>query len=147
MVEKNIASTERIFKFLASTFAQEQEMGALSAKNFNPRKSVEYIDRCVMEAAWLAEEDGEPVGSIAVVETSPWYGDQRYYADGFFYVRSDKRASTVAVDLLNAAKAYAKERNKPLIVGLFNMDNIERKAVFLKRKGFRMAGGLFITGE
>jgi hypothetical protein len=47
---------------------------------------------------------------------------------------------------LDAAIEFAEKQNLPLIVGVFNMDNTEKKIEIMNRMGLKLIGGLFAAG-
>ena len=146
-VEKTAESFGNLVKLLIR-FAQEHEMGKLSAKNFNFEKGVRWIANCVECAAWVVEtESGEMIGSIGLYLTSPWYSDEPYYADGWLYVVPEYRDSKIAGMLLEKAKAFAEAQNKPLVIGIFSTQDTERKLQMLQRRGFKLIGGTLLFGE
>lgn len=143
--QENQVDLEKLIKLLM-VFANEQKMGSLSASNLNFLKGVQWVVMNLKCAVWVVEdESGEFVGSIGLNETTAWYSDVPYLADGWFYVLPEHRASKVGTELLDAAKAFAKDKQMPLLVGLFNMEQVEAKVEMMKRKGFMQVGGLFLA--
>jgi GNAT superfamily N-acetyltransferase len=142
---------EADYKFLlevSDKFIHEHSMGGLSAsKNFNVEKIIAWIVQHVAYATFVAEVDGQPVGTIALREDTTWYSDDLHITDGWFYVLSEYRKSGIGVALLEAAKKFAEEKELPLLVGVFNMGNALQTSQMLERHGFKMAGGLFLSGE
>ena len=128
-------------------FADEHQMGTLSARTRNMEKAVHWIIEHVRCATWVVENDGKVIGSLGLRLTTPWYSDTEYYADGWFYVDPEHRKSHAGSMLLEEAKKFSGERNKPLVVGLFTLDDIERKIKMLQRRGFKLGGGIFLFGE
>jgi len=131
---------------LAGPFINEHKMGSLSAENANYNKIVRWVLDRLDSGAWIAEYEGKPIGSISVYETTTWYSDSVYLTDGWFFVLQEYRDQKVGMMLLEAAKTYAEAVGLPLIVGIFNMDNAEQKMAMLQRRGFKLAGGLFMVG-
>lgn len=143
--EENQADFEKLVKLLL-VFASEHELSSLSGKNPNLNKGFQWIGFNLKEAVWVAEdENGEVIGSIGLHPTTTWYSDTPYLTDGWFYVLKEHRSSKIGTELLDVAKAFAKEKGMPLVVGLFNMDKIEVKVEMMKRKGFTQIGGLFLS--
>lgn len=133
---------------LGAEFAREHSMGKLSiSTDHNVEKIVDWIMRHVAYATFVAEVDGRPVGTIALREDTTWYSDNPHITDGWFYVLPEYRKSGIGVALLEAAKKFAKEKELPLLVGVFNMGNALQTSQMLERHGFKMAGGLFLSGE
>jgi len=133
---------------LGAEFANEHVMGKLSiSENCNVEKVFNWIVQHVAYATFIAEVDGQPVGTIALREDTTWYSDDLHITDGWFYVLSEYRKSGIGVALLEAAKKFAEDKELPLLVGVFNMGDALQTSQMLERHGFKMAGGLFLSGE
>jgi GNAT superfamily N-acetyltransferase len=132
---------------LLTAFANEHQLGALSAKEYNPDKAISWIVENVRCATWVAECGGNVIGSLGLRLTSPWYSHKEYYSDGWFYVAPDYRRSHAGTLLLEEAKKFSLEMGKPVVIGLFTMDDPELKIKLLRRKGFKLIGGTFVFGE
>ena len=138
---------ERIFLLITRDFANEHSMGKLSAATHNVQKGLLWGVKNIECGAWVVEDDdGKVLGSIGIHKTSPWYSDEEYLADGWFYVLPEYRKSGVGQMLLNAAIEFAKDQNLPLIVGVFNMDDTGKKIEIMNRMGLKLIGGLFAAG-
>jgi GNAT superfamily N-acetyltransferase len=133
---------------LGAEFAREHTMGKLSISvNCNAEKVLNWIVQHVAYATFIAEVDGQSVGTIALRQDSTWYSDDLHITDGWFYVLPNYRKSGVGVALLEAAKKFAEDKGLPLLIGVFNMGNALQTCQMLERHGFKMAGGLFLSGE
>ena len=132
---------------LGMKFIVEHSMGDLSARDHNMEKGLGRMVAIVSYAAWIAEVDGVAVGSIALNEDTMWYSDKPHLVDNWFYVLPEFRKSGVGLALLNAAKEFAKERGLPLLIVIFNMEDVETKMKMMQHHGFKLAGGLFLAGE
>ncbi len=89
----------------------------------------------------VAVRDGEIVGSIGLIEEEPWWSADKMTADAWFYVAPSARSSRAARELLKAADA---ERKAPLIIGVFNAADLERKDFFFRRQGFAPLGAWYV---
>jgi GNAT superfamily N-acetyltransferase len=137
----------RLLELLVGNFAPEHSMGKLSAKNFNLNKSYAWMVQNVEYGAWAVEDsEGKFVGSIGLHTASPWYSDEQYISDGWFYVLPEHRNTGVGKVLLDHAKEFAKNFNLPLIVGVFNSEGTEIKFDIMQRMGMKVVGGLFAAG-
>ena len=45
--------------------------------------------------------------------------------------------------LIDAVIEYAKEQDKPLILGIFNLEGVERAKKLFDKKGFHQIGGMY----
>lgn len=146
-LEVNERDIDRIFLVITRDFANEHSMGKLSASNHNVEKGLLWGIKNIECGAWVVEDAaGKVLGTIGVHRTSPWYSDEEYLADGWFYVLPEYRKTGVGKMLLDAAIEFAKEQKMPLIVGVFNMDDTGKKIEIMNRMGLKLIGGLFATG-
>lgn len=137
----------RIFKLITQDFANEHSMGKLSASNHNVQKGLLWGIKNIECGAWVVEDDdGKVVGTIGVHKTSPWYSDEEYLMDGWFYVLPEYRKTGVGKMLLDAAVGFAKNENLPLMVGIFNISNTEKTIEIMNKMGLKIVGGLFAAG-
>jgi GNAT superfamily N-acetyltransferase len=95
---------------------------------------------------FVAEQDGSIVGAIGLVLAEPWFSSETLLYDKFFYVKREHRASNAGDDLLSAAKKYASILGKPLNINHWFGEDIDRKDVYFRRKGFQRAGGIYVLG-
>jgi GNAT superfamily N-acetyltransferase len=145
-VEKTQDDFDRLVQLLI-TFAQEHKMGKLGAENFNLEKSIVWIANGIENGAWVVENDEAMIGTIALQLTSPWYSHQPYFTDAWLYVLPEYRNSKVASALLAAVQIFAEEKNLPLVVNIFNAEDTESKIQMMQRKGFKLIGASFVSGE
>lgn len=147
MIENNERDMTRLLDLLINHFVPEHSMGKLSAKNFNFAKGYAWLVQNVECGAWAVEnDDGKFIGTIGLHATSPWYSDEKYLADGWFYVLPEHRNSGVGKMLIDRAKEYAEDSNMPFILGVFNSEGTETKFDIMQRMGMKVVGGLFATG-
>lgn len=150
VIIRRAEQTEEDYKKLidmGARFITEHSMGRLSGKNHDVKKVLQWVVQNVAYAAWIAEIDGFPVGSISLHEDSTWYSSDIHLTDGWFYVIPELRNSGVGLMLLEHAKEFARDKGLPLLVGVFNMNDALKTSQMLQRHGFQMAGGLFLAGE
>jgi GNAT superfamily N-acetyltransferase len=147
-LENNEADFGRMYDLIAENFSKEHQMGSLSAKNFDFEKGVLWWEENVACAAWAVEDDdGKFIGSLGLHEETPWYSNKPYLIDGWFYVRPEHRFNNIGTVLVEAAKEYAAERELPLMIGIFNMEDINEKVEAFQRMGMKLASATFIAGE
>jgi GNAT superfamily N-acetyltransferase len=145
-IEGNPDDFKQVAELLMS-FAAEHSMGRLSAGEYDPMRSAAWIVKnieCLVLAAFV---DGVAVGSIGLHKTTPWYSDTPYLADGWLYVLPTYRRSAIGATLIEEAKKFAQEMALPLVLNIFNMEDTELKIKLFQRKGFKLIGGTFISGE
>ncbi len=93
--------------------------------------------------AFLAEKDGEAVGTIGLLESPAWWSDRGPISDTFFYVRASSRAGGTAKALVTAAKNYAAQKEKKLVIGLLTGVDLFKKELFLARMGGQKIGAAY----
>lgn len=89
------------------------------------------------------DDDDTLCGILALREGPWWFSTESFLGDLVFYVSPSYRASPAATLLLRKAKAYAKERNLPLMMSIVHPEDQERKRLFFLRHGFSPAGHSF----
>lgn len=94
--------------------------------------------------AWLAEEDGTPVGHLVLtLSFSMEYGGLRGFIDDL-YVRPAARGRGVAAALLTAARVAALERGVRALHVEAGPDNLVARRVY-ERAGYADSGHLLLT--
>jgi GNAT superfamily N-acetyltransferase len=149
VVKLNVTKEDvgRIHGIITRDFANEHSMGKLSASNHNLEKGLLWGIKNIECGAWVVEDDdGNVLGTLGVHRTAPWYSDEEYLADGWFYVLPEYRKTGVGKMLLDTAVDFAKQQNLPLIIGVFNMDDTAKKVEIMNRMGLKLIGGLFAAG-
>ncbi|QCG94968.1 GNAT family N-acetyltransferase [Azospirillum sp. TSA2s] len=94
-------------------------------------------------AVFVAELDGAIVGSVGLTADSWWYSQDRFLTDVWTFVHPDARKTRAAALLIGEARAMAKRLGAPLVLGLFNRVEIDRKAQFYQRLGLEPVGVWF----
>ncbi len=92
--------------------------------------------------------DGDTIiGSIAAGPDDYWWSAEQYIGDGWFYVLPEYRNLKDQIPpshlLIDAVIDYAKEQDKPLILGIFNLEGVERAKKLFDKKGFHQIGGMY----
>ena len=76
-----------------------------------------------------------------------WWSSDEYIGDGWFYVLPEYRNLKDQIPpshlLIDAVIEYAKEQDKPLILGIFNLEGVERAKKLFDKKGFHQIGGMY----
>jgi GNAT superfamily N-acetyltransferase len=147
-VNKTPEDFEDLCDFLLVHFVGEHQMGSLSAsKKLDAEKCVLSVGRSVDYAAWVVEVDGDIVGSIGLFETTPWYSNTPYIAERWLYVTPEYRGSNTGRLLIEAAKEFANEKKLPLMIDIFNVEDVEVKVRAFRRMGMKLVGGTFMVGD
>ena len=110
-------------------------------------KSLAFIDH-VLETGFIlvAEVDGRRiVGSIGVGPDQWWFSDRWFLADYWTYVSKGHRRSRIAVQMFTKIKEFADRTSMPLMMGVFSIDQVNRKNK-LYRKHFKSMGEIFFHG-
>ena len=90
------------------------------------------------------DDDGTPVGQIALVIEQPVWSEDWMVSDMSFYVMPQHRHRRHARGLLLAAKDYAKEMGLPLLISLWGK-RIEGKARLMQRDLGVPSGAIFFV--
>lgn len=88
----------------------------------------------------VAERDGRMVGSIGAVYGSFWYSSERRLFDRWTYVAPAQRRSRIVFNLI---RAFMREADAPVAVGITTAKDAERKNA-LFRRFFTPIGEMFI---
>jgi GNAT superfamily N-acetyltransferase len=117
---------------------------APDGRNFDPALSVAVMDGLPM--IYLGVVGAEIVGCLGLRHSALWWSGTPYVCDQPFFVAERARASRLASDLLAAGERYAAKRGWPLIINVSSGVDVERKALWFNRKGFRTLGGMYAKG-
>ena len=143
-LEANEENARMVGVFLAETFGKEHRMGVRAISGYSLERAWEHIWRQFNAGAiWVAMDDDGIAGSIAVSRYSPWFSVDTHLADGWYYVRPEKRGTFAAMMLLDAASQFAAEMALPLVIEVFNTTD-RPVGRFLSRFGFMQAGGTYV---
>lgn len=107
-----------------------------------------WINHILMEGyCVVAEENGIIVGTSGLGYTKfPW-NDQAWLLNSeWFHVTKQFRRGGTAKKIIDMVKAYAEERNIPIIMGISSGVDTVKKQRFLQMTGASFVGGNFIYG-
>lgn len=89
---------------------------------FDATKAAEVAFRIIeQDMCWVARVGKTPVGTLALVEETFWYGDQTFLQDAWFWVAPEYRPAAGTL-LMKAARDEAQARNRICLVSTFNPD-------------------------
>ncbi|MCR9254696.1 MAG: GNAT family N-acetyltransferase [Alphaproteobacteria bacterium] len=91
---------------------------------------------------FVAEKDGNVVGSIGLVKRPYWFSTESAWSDLWFYVLPEHRGRA-GLDLLRAVKARATDLNERVVLGVSTGDAGGRKDRLYRRLGFEPIGGMY----
>tara|TARA_Y100000401_G_scaffold40762_1_gene31007 strand:+ start:417 stop:866 length:450 start_codon:yes stop_codon:yes gene_type:complete len=87
--------------------------------------------------AYVSEQDGVINGIWAGMVIPVWFAEESKVTDIMFYVDKQKRGTTIALHLLNAAEHWAISKGvKSLSIGLSSGIDTESTVCFLERIGY-----------
>lgn len=92
----------------------------------------------------VAVQDGRVVGALVLREETWWWSRQRFVTDRVFFVSPRARASRIATDMVRLAKGIAASVQAPLVMGVMNGEDADRKDRWFTRNGFRRLGGFYV---
>jgi hypothetical protein len=112
------------------------------------------MDKVLHHVAWSIEArlthvwrvGGEVAGAHVLQEDTPWFSSEPALYDLMFYVKPQARKSRAAASLIDAAKALAEARKRPLFICVTSGVDIARKDLFMRRRGFQPRGGFYSWG-
>lgn len=144
MVRKAVPTKDELLALYTLLSGMHAEAG-LGFPAIDPVRVMAGFHRCFETGGvWVVEEDGKIVGAIGLYLNQYWFSAEPYLADMFYYVAPEARTSKAAKALLNEAKAFAAEVKLPLLIGILNANDLERKDIFMKRAGFKRAGAFYV---
>ena len=137
-----------IADFLAENFWTEHTLSGDGSPEIEWGRASSHINHFLFKGIVYNVLDGDKiVGSIALAPDDYWWSAEQYIQDGWFYVlpeyRNLKDQTPPSHLLIDAAIDYAKEQEKPLILGIFNLDGVERAKKLFDKKGFHQIGGMY----
>jgi len=116
----------------------------------NENKILEYIER-VMDAGLVVvgvvrdiEEAEHIVASIAVAPQQPWWSDDWFMHDRWFFVNQGYRSMNIARALVSLARSYAKSCEMPLLLMDISGVDVARKPALYRRLGMTLIGGNYV---
>lgn len=117
---------------------------APDARNFDPARAVAVMDGLPM--IFLALWKGEIVGCLGLRHETWWWTGSPIVTDTTYFVAERARASTLGADLIAHGEAYAAKRGWPFVLSIISGQDLERKAAWLRRRGYRALGGIYAKG-
>lgn len=137
-----------IANFLAENFWTEHTLSGDGSPKIEWGRASNHINHFLFKGIVYNVLDGDRIiGSIAVASDDYWWSAEQYIGDGWFYVlpeyRNLKDQTPPSHLLMDAVIEYAKEQDKPLILGIFNLDGVERAKKLFDKKGFHQIGGMY----
>jgi GNAT superfamily N-acetyltransferase len=121
--------------------------GAYSFLPFDPKKVALLFVACGAmkdHFAAVADRGGAPVGFLGGKLATYPFCNETLATDLGFFVAPEHRASTAAVRLLRAFRAWAKERGaREVSLGVSSGVDVERIGALYERMGFRAMGGIY----
>lgn len=137
-----------IADFLAENFWTEHTLSGDGSPEIEWGRASNHINHFLFKGIVYNVLDGDRIiGSIAVAPDDYWWSAEQYIGDGWFYVlpeyRNLKDQTPPSHLLMDAVIEYAKEQDKPLILGIFNLDGVERAKKLFNKKGFHQIGGMY----
>ena len=130
---------ENAIFFLLLDMAAENSPHKVSAQ-----KALDHIRHVIsVGAVAIAEQGGEIIGTAGVSLRSPWFSDEQFLGDSWFFVRSDKRSSRAALLLKKTMFKFADDVGRDLVFAVFSTEDPERKSKFFARD-MKPLGGAFV---
>jgi len=113
---------------------------------WNEKKAALAVKSCITNGAvFVAEVDNKIVGMLGVDREQPVYSESECLVDRFGFVHPDYRKSRIAVRLIRATLAFARELKMLVFFLLLTPKDTTRKAHLLARY-MRPAGLVFVGG-
>lgn len=91
----------------------------------------------------IYEIDGKIAGSIALLESSDWWSNEKFVGDLWFFVYKEHRTSKAAITLAKNAMKVTKGLNVKIKMGHVYTGDHQRKDKFFKRLGLNKVGSLY----
>ena len=134
--------------FLAENFWSEHSLSSKGSPEIDWARGSSHINHFLFNGIVYNVMDGDTIiGSIAAAPDNYWWSSDEYIGDGWFYVlpeyRNLKDQTPPSHLLIDAVIEYAKEQDKPLILGIFNLEGVERAKKLFDKKGFHQIGGMY----
>lgn len=130
-----------IVKLFPLAIAEANNVG-FSLERFNPDKLWMTFKSCMDNAAIIvSEENGEFTGMMALCLVDSYWSDQFSLTNLIYWVMPEHRKSRTGLDLLIAAREYAKARELEFNLHVESYEDLDRKDKFFQRYGFKRCGG------
>jgi hypothetical protein len=91
----------------------------------------------------VAVKDDTIIGSAGISPQSPWFTEDVFLGDSWFYIHPDHRVSSAAAKMKKSLQTFAKNAGKDLVLAVHSTDNAERKNKFFARD-MALMGSTFV---
>lgn len=139
-----------------ATLENVPEIVALCYKNFNeltaklPKPNTmeaikamcEFVDKGLVFVK--KGENGTIVGVLVLTPFSFWWSDENVLHTATMYVVPEYRSKNVFNELIDAAIEYATHMGVKLYSDILVEDDLEKKDVLMRRKGFKKTGSIYL---
>lgn len=98
-------------------------------------------------AVFIAERDGDLVGSLGCMPGMDWWSSETVLKDAWNYVRPEHRASRAGYLLFKAYSETARNMGLKRKSAVVNGQDIDRKDKFFARFGMVPAGSIYVEGK
>jgi len=141
----NVRASSDLLEVINLSLENGRELG-LDVDRANLEKLYDIFQVCQDSGILVLARDVETeqlVGAVAAFLNEMWWSDERYLCGIMTYVKPEFRNKKIATQMLEKAKAEAKDKNLPFMI-LFDT-NKEVKSVlpFFKKEGFKTKGVVF----
>ena len=108
-------------------------------------KVIRYIaDHIINGKGYIVRLNDDIIGATLVKVTDYWFSKETFINEGVFYVSAKARRTPAAKLLLNELKAYARELDLPLMIGVTTGDRLKAKDKFFEMNNFKRVGGMYV---
>jgi hypothetical protein len=91
----------------------------------------------------VAVKDDTIIGSAGISPQSPWFTEEVFLGDSWFYIHPDHRVSSAAAKMKKSLQTFARHAGKDLVLAVHSTDNAERKNKFFARD-MELMGSTFV---
>ena len=141
---------KEIAEFLADNFHKEH---SFTVNGKSPRlhwgRVSHKINSVLLDGVVFVvrNKDEDIIGSVGLEETNHWWSDENFLGDSWFYVLPEYKEITDGEKpselLLKTAMNYAKDLNKPIVMGVYNISSVEKAEKLFFKNGFHKIGGTY----
>jgi len=137
----NVLDTSALI-FMLNEMHKETEV---EVPKINTHKLINKINDLLHRGLVLvAVKDNKIVGSIAGMEVTDWWSDEKYISDTWFYVFPNERKSNFAKNLCIDFIKIAKEAKLKVRLGHVFSGDLERKDKFYSKLGLVKIGSTYM---
>ncbi len=137
----NVLDTSALI-FMLNQMHKETEV---EVPKINTHKLINKINDLLHRGLVLvAVKDNKIVGSIAGMEVTDWWSDEKYISDTWFYVYPNERKSNFAKNLCIDFIKIAKEAKLKVRLGHIFSGDLERKDNFYSKLGLVKIGSTYM---